>query len=613
MATSKILLGPIPHARYDWVSGASYGKEAIVFHKGSSYIALSDNPSAEPSFTYDPATGSYNVSAGWGLLAVGTAIVQETGDSQDKAMSQKAVTDALTASDQKLSKLKEKVDGIQGTIDAVITSDVITEHTRITSDAMEGVSVGRMYKNGKVNPLPDTMRYTPRIAVQDGDVIYIEQTQGTYNPVRACRYVCAYKNGEVIVDAGSDDNIASYLVKDGIDEVVISFSPYDGYTQTLVIERDITSYSTTIKKDAIPENAGIEIAINNAGKSALSIDIPTMSGGTKEISDFPEYIKRNKFVSFGCKLTTFSGLSIGFGDYTARGFALAVDGTNIVLKTINTNMATFAHGLSISTFIKVSVEHEMNNWKVVISTLGGMFVKEFDDSAFPQDLLNNPSYGYYTKYGELYFTDLIGKPFISLADGTSITDGKLSASSKEFRYPVWIFGDSYTSMSKFRWTYYMAGKCKYNEWLLSGLAGAKDRLMYEQLLYCLQFGTPKFLVWLLGMNDADNGAVNEDWLAVFNDIKSICERKGITLIAATVPCVPTRDNSFKNAVVKSSGLRYIDMAKTLRGEVYTQGVDNWYEGYLESNQSENIHPTELGAMAECSQILCDFPEIMQYY
>ena len=77
MATSKILLGPIPHARYDWVSGASYGKEAIVFHKGSSYIAISDNPSAEPSFTYDPATGSYNVSAGWGLLAVGAAAEQE--------------------------------------------------------------------------------------------------------------------------------------------------------------------------------------------------------------------------------------------------------------------------------------------------------------------------------------------------------------------------------------------------------------------------------------------------------------------------------------------------------------------------------------------------------
>ena len=101
--------GLIHHIRYGWVSGESYGKEDIVFHKGSSYIALSDNPSTEPSFTYDPATGSYNVSAGWGLLAVGAEIVQETGDSQDKAMSQKAVTDALTASDQKLSELESKL------------------------------------------------------------------------------------------------------------------------------------------------------------------------------------------------------------------------------------------------------------------------------------------------------------------------------------------------------------------------------------------------------------------------------------------------------------------------------------------------------------------------
>lgn len=105
--------GLIHHVRYDWVSGASYGKEDIVFHKGSSYIALSDNPSTEPSFTHDPATGSYNVSAGWGLLAVGAAIVQEKGDSQDKVMSQKTVTDALIASDQKLSELELEADGIR--------------------------------------------------------------------------------------------------------------------------------------------------------------------------------------------------------------------------------------------------------------------------------------------------------------------------------------------------------------------------------------------------------------------------------------------------------------------------------------------------------------------
>lgn len=128
--------GLIHHVRYDWVSGASYGKEDIVFHKGSSYIALSDNPSTEPSFTYDPATGSYNVSAGWGLLAVGAEIVQEKGDSQDKVMSQKAVTDAMTASDQKLSELEEKVINSIGLIDDGTT---LYDETHPTMSSRHGV------------------------------------------------------------------------------------------------------------------------------------------------------------------------------------------------------------------------------------------------------------------------------------------------------------------------------------------------------------------------------------------------------------------------------------------------------------------------------------------
>lgn len=150
MATSKILLGPIPHARYDWVSGASYGKEAIVFHKGSSYIALSDNPSTEPSFTYDPATGSYNVSAGWGLLAVGTAIVQEKGDSQDKVMSQKAVTDALTASDQKLSELEGKVNGKQ---------DALTLTVKDNGNIVIGNIQGQNKEFMPATPSGDPMHY----------------------------------------------------------------------------------------------------------------------------------------------------------------------------------------------------------------------------------------------------------------------------------------------------------------------------------------------------------------------------------------------------------------------------------------------------------------------
>ena len=69
--TAQISLGPVPHNRETWVSGMTCKKNGIVFHNGSSYVALVDNPSTEPSFTYDAATGEYTCSTGWGLLAVG--------------------------------------------------------------------------------------------------------------------------------------------------------------------------------------------------------------------------------------------------------------------------------------------------------------------------------------------------------------------------------------------------------------------------------------------------------------------------------------------------------------------------------------------------------------
>ena len=69
--TAQISLGPVPHNKETWVSGMTCKKNGIVFHNGSSYVALVDNPSTEPSFTYDATTGEYTCSTGWGLLAVG--------------------------------------------------------------------------------------------------------------------------------------------------------------------------------------------------------------------------------------------------------------------------------------------------------------------------------------------------------------------------------------------------------------------------------------------------------------------------------------------------------------------------------------------------------------
>ena len=70
-ATSQIILGPVPHCKDQWEQGGSYKKSAFVFNRGSSFVALVDNPDTEPTFTYNAATGVFTVAEGWGLLAVG--------------------------------------------------------------------------------------------------------------------------------------------------------------------------------------------------------------------------------------------------------------------------------------------------------------------------------------------------------------------------------------------------------------------------------------------------------------------------------------------------------------------------------------------------------------
>lgn len=82
MSTTSISLGTVPHFRDTWSAAASYKKDAIVCHNGSTYIALVDNPAAEPSYELNNATGQFSVSAGWGLIAVGTGA--DTGSLLDR-------------------------------------------------------------------------------------------------------------------------------------------------------------------------------------------------------------------------------------------------------------------------------------------------------------------------------------------------------------------------------------------------------------------------------------------------------------------------------------------------------------------------------------------------
>jgi lysophospholipase L1-like esterase len=141
----------------------------------------------------------------------------------------------------------------------------------------------------------------------------------------------------------------------------------------------------------------------------------------------------------------------------------------------------------------------------------------------------------------------------------------------------------------------------YKNWLACGYPGANSTAELQSLKSLLKIGRPEILVWCLGMNDGDNGAVNTNWLNSLNEIKSLCDTYNITLILATIPTCPQADNTYKNDVVTLSGYRYIDF----NSAVGVNGT-SWYAGML---STDNIHPTELGAKSLSRQFVIDVPEI----
>ena len=121
----------------------------------------------------------------------------------------------------------------------------------------------------------------------------------------------------------------------------------------------------------------------------------------------------------------------------------------------------------------------------------------------------------------------------------------------------------------------------------------------------MKIAKPKYVLWILGMNDADTEtSINTNWKNCVDEVVLYCKDNDITPILATIPCTPTQRNELKNEYVKSLGYRYIDFAKAVNGEHYG---DTWYSGYL---ASDNIHPLALGAEALAHQAFIDVPELL---
>lgn len=186
-----------------------------------------------------------------------------------------------------------------------------------------------------------------------------------------------------------------------------------------------------------------------------------------------------------------------------------------------------------------------------------------------------------------------------------MTDVVLSYSMRDLKHDVYIFGDSYISLNDInRWPYHIIDK-GYKSYMLCGFPGAGSQDILTALNAVLSIARPKYIVWAVGMNNADaDNMYNVEWKVALDQVMQMCEEMSCELILATIPNTPSVSNYYKNEYVKNSGYRYIDFAKAVNAE--SVGA-TWYSGML---SNDNVHPTQAGARALAYKVLADFPEIM---
>lgn len=438
---------------------------------------------------------------------------------------------------------------------------------KVTPEIVTGKFVN---KSGTVST--NASYYYFNLYVNPGD--YIGRLLTRYNGgssivPKDMRYVCAYVDGVADSSLGAE-SVADYTVPDTVTKIAISVEatyPLDGY---VCIYRDANVNEV---KDA----ASVNSALFASYPQKVTGDLAVSSSLTLTANS----VKKNKEIVFSGKITTFNKITIGQGANDLNSESIEIDNTNIVIKYGTSSTAQIPHGLTISDYITVAICVD-DNHKGHFNILTGSGKFTYDHASTYVGCMSN-----------IYATT---------DASTALMDCTLSFVCNDIREPIWIFGDSYVSYYDERWPYYIS-KMGFNRYLLNGYSGETAQYAIKDLDNLLIYGTPKYLVWCLGMNNADTTSeVANSWKICLDQVIAMCNERNIKLILATIPNTPDRNHSFKNDIVVNSGYPYINFADA----VGAFDDSTWYTGML---SSDNTHPTVTGGIALASQVLKDFPLI----
>ena len=159
--------------------------------------------------------------------------------------------------------------------------------------------------------------------------------------------------------------------------------------------------------------------------------------------------------------------------------------------------------------------------------------------------------------------------------------------------PLWIFGDSYLTVADNR----PGGHIDTRDAFVVSWSGAGPGDLADILRDMLQRSVPRMVVWLAGMN-GENSAN----LSALERARDMAEQYGCFFMPATMPSVPNRIRDTYNTAVRAYD-NYVEWAYSV--QVSDQSPD-WYAGLLDS---DNIHPTEAGAIRLALEVVANVPGV----
>lgn len=291
--------------------------------------------------------------------------------------------------------------------------------------------------------------------------------------------------------------------------------------------------------------------------------------------------KKGTLLSFSANISgSFGSIKVGQGNAATNetGY-IVVDETNLYVYYYGNSeqlVATKAHGLTIADYIEITIEtlsETFNKAKFTISSGGASY-----------------------SYTDMYLGCSVNAYATSI-NGTFI-NCVLTYFCTDWYKKMWLFGDSYFD----HWVQYACEK-GYVNFLCDGYSGRTSQPAYDSFKKNLAKGTPQYAVWCIGMNNGDNvSSINSTWLTVVSKFIQDCEANGITPILCTIPNVSTVNNNYKNAWIRNSGYRYIELAKMVGSDIST----SWYSGLL---SNDGVHPSTAGDKMIAMFMVTQLPEM----